>query len=693
MAQQHSQIKTPSSHRKKRHISDDQSQETATVFNPKSLTNPDSVMAMQRTLGNATTKRLLQRAPIENGPVPTVGVNQDVKQGRGFLDEQPEMRDILDGLVRLARQTISDFRNFRDGGYQDAEGISIISEPTKALDKAMSSANKQLTHLVNDAEAGGLNARDSDNWIAAGAAGLLEKAHSGVSRLKFISYLQSHFDSEELTVLQQAFAFSSTAEGSLFGLEPLHIKHDYEVTLRQATNWITTPHEAIIKYNNNIGMRYEKKISFRWLGAGANVLQEFRKNAVKELGDQFKSVIDEKIETTFGADPSFDDKTVTKDDANQFWLPNWFETGSVSQFAAFAKADYKHVLAKGLPSAYAGVHVLTFDHKAMRLSFDMSEDLFSFDPSLPDMRLETLRDVKEKVMEIVEGQPEFDPDADIDEENAGDLKEGRYNVPKLVTGEVEGDWDVLYKHSVNINGTKAKVASDDVKIDYDLRDPVDPTNPSWQPLVTAEIFFETGEATISGESEEAIRTALKQVRGYLKKDPGAALRFMVLGKASKAWAKLGDSDTAAAKNYELSQVRAQSTMSQLKQLRIDVLGDLLPQVLEEGLEGDWEGAQMTNQQYEDVEDALGSDQEARWMNDVEYKKAKSQKRSKKDKDNNDAVERGASIRIAVRPGPREAPDADAELKKHLNNPTPETIAGVAVAKAQAVLTRMFGPAK
>src|SRR5690606_5364894 len=151
---------------------------------------------------------------------------------------------------------------------------------------------------------------------------------------------------------------------SLFGLEPLHIEHNYEMKLREAKNWVKRPHEAIISYSNNIGMRYTKEISFRWLGGGANLFGDLKKKVMKEAKNQVEGVIEEEIETAFGADPNFSETTVSKPDANQFWLPAWFEEANISQFAAFGKADYSHALAKDLAKAYVGVHVMTFNYKA-----------------------------------------------------------------------------------------------------------------------------------------------------------------------------------------------------------------------------------------------------------------------------------------------------------------------------------------
>lgn len=654
-------------------------------FQPQSVEKAHPVIAMQRMIGNSATRRHLQRAPL-----PTVSYNSNIDRGtRSAATGNAAITEILDSLVELAKQTVADWIEFRDHNYEAATDTLKVDQPAKALGIAAFDAKKRLTKLQNDIERGGIGSEDEDRWAMPGAPGILAIAHSDDARIDFTTYLQNRLDSEQLTALREALSFSTAAHmatvRSLFGLEPLHIEHNYEMKLREAKNWVKRPHEAIISYSNNIGMRYTKEISFRWLGGGANLFGELKKKVMKEAKNQVEGVIEEEIETAFGADPNFSETTVSKPDANQFWLPTWFEEATISQFAAFGKADYSHALAKDLAKAYEGVHVMTFNYKAFALTFDLSSDLFEMDPSLPDKRIATARDIYEKAKEAYEGDIDFDPDADIDEYNADDLKKGRSKLPSLVTGEIGTDWDIMFKYGYNVKGKAPIKEADKLEIDFGIRNPVDPGIPDWQPLVSAEIYFDTGDATPSPEAEEAISQALVQVRNYLAKDPQAALRFVVLGKASKVWKALRKGETAAERNMELSKLRAETTLSTLQMLREGILEGILPGVIEDQMKTDSEGAQ-----YEDIAEPLGSENEAYWQDDLTYKIAKSKKRSRKASTDNTPTERGASIRIAVRPTPEEQVDPDAALKERLAAPSPETVGEMAMKQALIIMGRLLG---
>jgi len=682
--------------------------ESSTPVVSQSYTNSDNILALQQLIGNQATRRLLQPQlqnisntsqhiqRADDTPQPIVEDNDNIDRNNvGILTDQPEMRAILDELASLAKSTASGFNSFREGGYESTANMDKVSQPTQELGKQAFQANKKLAKLQHRADTGGLGSEDEDIWAGDNKPGLLEQAHSFASRIKWSAYLQSQLNSEELTLLQQAFAFTSfNHKGtmfSLFGLPSLHIEHNYEMTLREAENWITTPHEIIMKYSNNIGMSYEKTISFGWLGGGASLISGGASKAVasmkKEAQGQFQGVIDEKIEEQFGKEPSFSEKTVKRDDAHDFWLPSWFEDAYISQFAAFAKAGYKHVLADGLPSANVGVHVLTFDYGSHALAFDLSEDIFQIDPSLPELKLKTIRDIKKAVEDAVKDDPNYDPDLDIDEYNADELKKGRNKIPSLISGELEADWDVLYKVAYNVDGKSPIKKAEEIEIDFDLRTLIDPENPAWQTLVMADIFFDTGQAEVNAAAYDALVDALGRVRKYLLTDPEARLRFMVFGKASREWQYLKKGEKAAKNNLELSELRANTTLSMLQAIREQVLGDILPEEIDDKIQGDPKGAKIANPQFSDSSEALGHDKNAFWSPDLRYQIHKDKKRA--DKEENDPTERGASIRISVRPTPLEQKDPDAELKASKENPSPKTIGEIAVAQATQALNKLF----
>jgi hypothetical protein len=339
--------------------------------------------------------------------------------------------------------------------------------------------------LQHEVDTGGWQAEDENKWAGDDTPDILALAHSVSSRLQWSIYLQSKLNAEDLTLLQHAFAFTKgNHKGtlfSLFGLPSLRIEHNYEMTLREAEHWVRTPHEIVMKYSNNIGMSYEKTISLRWLGGGASLLSGGAAKAVKTMKDeakgQFQGEINSQFDKHLGTDAPFSDTIVKREDTHDFWLPGWFEDAYISQFAAFAKAEYKHVLADGLPKGYVGVHVLTFDYGSHALSFDLSKDLFEVDPGLPELKMATINDIKKAVEEAVKNDSNYDPDLEIDEYNAKDLKKGRYNIPKLIAGEVEADWDVLYKGAYNVEGKSVSKKADDLEIDGSTRNSVKKATP------------------------------------------------------------------------------------------------------------------------------------------------------------------------------------------------------------------------
>jgi hypothetical protein len=226
------------------------------------------------------------------------------------------------------------------------------------------------------------------------------------------------------------------------------------------------------------------------------------------------------------------------------------------------------------------------------------------------------------------------------------------------------------------------------QIDFDIRSMVDPKTPAWQTLVMADIFFDTGEAQVNAPAYEASVDTIGRVRKYLLTDPDATLRFMVFGKASREWQYLKKSETAASNNFELSEMRAQTTLSMLQAIREQLLGDILPEEIDDKTEGDKEGAKIANPQITDSTEALGHDKNAFWTPDMRYQIHKDKKRLGKEK--NDPTERSASVRISVRPTALEEKDPDAELKASKENPSPETISEIAVAQAASMFKKLLG---
>jgi len=162
---------------------------------------------------------------------------------------------------------------------------------------------------------------------------------------------------------------------------------------------------------------------------------------------------------------------------------------------------------------------------------------------------------------------------------------------------------------------------------------------------------------------------------------------MVFGKASREWQYLKQGETSAKNNLELSELRASTTLSMLQILREQVLGDILPEEIDDKTQGDPEGAKIANPQFSDSSEALGHDKSMLWTSDLDYLIHKDKKRAGKEE--NDPTERGASIRISVRPTPLEQKDPDAELKASKENPSPEMAGKIAVAQATKALDKLF----
>lgn len=694
------QRKTSSQSKSKR------TESTRTV--PITITNSNYILQLQQVIGNQATQQFLQcqtetsplqtsnikRADDSNVPSPQVRYNTSVdRRGVGILEEHPELCEVLDSLIPLAQSTAQAWQSFREGGYESTKDDTVIRKPTAELGEKARKANQKLARIQNNIDTGGWQNEDADKWKDDSKPNIMEMAFDKGSRAKWASYLHNKLSAEELTMLQQAFAFTKDdGQGtlfSLFNLPSLHVEHDYEMTLREANSWVMTPHEVIMKYSNNIGMSYEKTLEFRWAGGGASgasgLLAGGWDHALdmlkKEVKGQQESIIQDNVNANIGKDPEYSEKTIRQDDAHQFWLPAWFEEAYIAQFAAFAKAEYKHVLASGLPSGNVGVNIMTFNYGSHSLAFDLSEDLFQVDPGLPEAKLKTLEDIKDAVAEAVKNDPKFDANSDIDEYNTDDLKKGRYNIPKLISGELEADWDVLYKAAYNVKGTSVKKKAEEIEIDDGIKELIDPELPAWQPLVMADIYFDTGSAQINNSGHEALVDAIIKLRKYLESDPEAKLRFMVFGKASRIWEYLKKGETETSNNFELSELRAQSTLNTLQMLRDQMLDDLLPSDVDDDTEGD--------KQYTDSSEGLGYDQGTFWSTGMDYSVHKSKERMGKDK--NDPIERGANIRISVRPTPLDQRDYEENLEKQ--NPDPKTIAQIAIAQTLAALNKLFNGGK
>ncbi|MFQ3646193.1 MAG: hypothetical protein SNJ83_14105, partial [Aggregatilineales bacterium] len=643
-----------------------------------------NVLCLQRTLGNRRTAQAIQRDSTAT-PAPRVAINENINRNFDPLADQPWAKDMLRRLVPLAQQAAQDFKQFRDGGYEREDGVQRMAQPALKLAEE---SKKTLAELKRLAAIGGPSARnqDEDSFVGRGMRDLL----AVMDNAAYAHYLQSQLDSETLTLLQQARSFSKepgmASLGTLFGLPYIQIEHRYDLTLRTSRSWMTIPHEVIIRYSNNIGMSYEKELSFRWLGGGAKLIVggEIAGKIKEAITGQFQSAIDDQIEGAFGIEPSFDE-TTSSATSHTFWLPSWFELSTMTELGAYTQAEYKHVLAKGLPSFTPNMRLLSFDYKAQRLTFDLSSPYYSFDPKLPELRLETIRDIRKTVLEDLKEEL---ADIEIDELNIEELKKGRYKIPEIISGKPDFDADIYYKRAVTMAHKKEKRTSDPLIIDLGLRHKIDRGKLNWQPFVTVDLFFDTGSSMINAEGFQALELALHKMREYLSKDPQAALRFIVIGKASRAWKQLQEGESAAEKNQLLSQQRAERVLSYVQQLRPQILGDLLPALIEDMQQAE------ADPQISDSAEGMGATDDAAWSDPVTYKRGKSRKRSMRGKNDNTGSERGASLRVAVRPTPLPEADPDAALKQDEGKRLwAEHMAEIAQAQVQAVLNRFFSPDK
>ncbi len=680
----------PSERARKAQESTSHSQSTHTQHTPLPSVELDrppqplNALRLQRILGNHCTAQAIQRDSAAT-PAPRVAINENINRNVDLLADQPWAKDMLRRLVPLAQQAAQDFKQFRDGGYEREDSEQRIAQPTLKLAQEAQQTLRELRRLASTGGPGVRN-QDEDSFVGRGMRDLL----AVMDNAAYVQFLQTQLDSETLTLLQQARSFSKEPSmaslGTLFGLPYLPIEHRYDLIMRTSRSWMTIPHEVIIRYSNNIGMSYEKELSFHWLGGGVKLITggEIAGKIKETITGQFQSALDDKIEGAFGVEPSFDE-TTSSATSHTFWLPSWFELSTMTELGAYAQAGYKHVLAGGLPSLTPNMRLLSFSYKAHRIVFDLSTPYYSFDPKLPELRLQTIRDIRKTVLE---GLKEELDDIEIDELNIEELKKGRYKIPEIIRGKPDFDADFYYRRAVMMTHKKEKRTSDPLIVDLGLRHKIDRGKLNWQPFVTVDLFFDTGSSMISAEGFQALEFALHKMREYLSKDPKAALRFTVIGKASRVWKHLQEGESAAEKNQLLSQQRAERVLSYVQQLRPQILGDLLPALIEDMQQTE------ADSQISDSAEGMGSTDDAAWSDPVTYKRGKSRKRSMRGKNDNAGSERGASLRVAVRPTPLPAADPDAALKqdegKHL---WAEHMAEIAQAQVQAVLNHFFSPDK
>lgn len=100
---------------------------------------------------------------------------------------------MLRRLLPLAQQAAQDFKQFRDGGYERADGVQRMAQPALKLAEE---SKKTLTELKRLATVGGPGARnqDEDSFVGRGMRDLL----AVMDNAAYAHYLQSQLDSDHL---------------------------------------------------------------------------------------------------------------------------------------------------------------------------------------------------------------------------------------------------------------------------------------------------------------------------------------------------------------------------------------------------------------------------------------------------------------------------------------------------------------